>query len=42
MKVNTHECQILFDEKEMYYGRGKGMHGRQPYHMIEMMGNQLG
>ena len=29
MKVDAHECQILFDEKEMYYGRGKGMLGSQ-------------
>ena len=26
MKVNAQECQILFDEKGMYYGTGKEMH----------------
>ena len=42
MKADAQECQIQFDENEMYYGRGKVMHGRQPYHMMEMMEHQLG
>ena len=42
MKLEGQECQKLFDEKEMYYGRQKGLHGRQPWKMMEMMGKQLG
>ena len=42
MKPEDQVCQNLLDEKKICYGRRKGLHGRQPWKMMEIMRKQLG